>query len=228
MYQDTYRPQFQFAVFPPVLKNLLIINALFFLGQLAYTSPLAQFLEHWFALWPLGAPDVLLTSRGPRTMADFWPWQLVTYGFLHGDFFHLLFNMFALWMFGVQLENTWGSRRFALFYFACVIGAGLVQLAVQWLSGSYAVTIGASGGVYGVLMAFGMTYPNQIIYLNFFIPVKAKWFVIGMGAISLFSGATGAADGVAHFAHLGGMVFGFLLLLYWRGKLPIRPKRVMY
>ncbi|MEZ4702127.1 MAG: rhomboid family intramembrane serine protease [Rhodothermales bacterium] len=228
MYQDTYRPQFQFSVFPPVLKNLLIINGLFFLGQMAYNSPLSLFLEHWFALWPLGAPDVLLTPAGPRSMANFWPWQLVTYGFLHGDFFHLLFNMFALWMFGVQLENTWGSRRFGIFYFICVIGAGLVQLAVQYVTGSYAVTIGASGGVYGVLMAFGMTYPNQIIYLNFFIPVKAKWFVLGMGLISLFSGATGASAGVAHFAHLGGMVFGFLLLLYWRGKLPVRPGKIMH
>ncbi len=228
MYQDTYRPQLQFSVFPPVLKNLLIINGLLFLGQMAQGSPLSVFLDTWLALWPLGAPDAIMTSRGLRAMADFWPWQLVTYGFLHGDFFHLLFNMFALWMFGTQLENEWGSKRFAIFYFVCVVGAGLVQLVTQYVSGSYAVTVGASGGVYGLLLAFGMTYPNQIIYLNLLFPVKAKWLVIGMGAISLFSGATGAADGVAHFAHLGGMVFGFLLLLYWRGKLPVKPGKTLY
>jgi membrane associated rhomboid family serine protease len=220
MNQETYRPQFQFSIFPPVIKNLLIINGLFFFAQLAEGSPIAQFLDQWFALWPVGVRDAF----PPRPMADFWPWQLVTYGFLHADFFHLLFNMFSLWMFGTSLEQTWGSRRFATFYFVCVVGAALLQLVVQYLSGSFAPTIGASGGVYGLLMAFGMMFPNQIIYLNFFIPVKAKWFVIGMGAISLFSGVSGAADGVAHFAHLGGMVFGLALLLYWRRQAPARTR----
>ena len=223
--QQSYRPSTSFSVFPPVIKNLLIINGLFFLAQMARTSPVAAFLDHWFALWPIGAPDFVQTPAGVRVVGDFYPWQLITYSFLHGDLFHILFNMFGLWMFGVQIENVWGSRRFAIFYFVCVVGAGLVQLLVT--VGSAIPTVGASGGVYGVLMAFGMMFPNHIIYLNFLFPIKAKWFVIGLIAISVFSGVTGAQAGIAHFAHLGGMVFGFFLILYWRGKLPVRPRRPM-
>ncbi len=225
MYQEPYRPVTQFSVFPPVIKNLLIINVLFFLGQLAVDSPISQFLNQWFALWPLNAPDFVRTPQGLLKVGDFWPWQLVTYGFLHGDFMHILFNMFALWMFGVQLENAWGSKRFSIFYFVCVIGAGLIQLATT--VGTASPTIGASGGVYGILMAFGMMFPNHIIYLNFLFPVKAKWFVLGLGLISIFSGFSGAASNVAHFAHLGGMVFGFLVIQYWRGKLPFKPEHRM-
>ena len=131
--------------------------------------------------------------------------------------------MFALWMFGIQIENLWGSRRFAFFYFVCVIGAALFQLVVSF--GYLYPTVGASGGVYGVLLAYGMLFPNQIIYLYFAIPVKAKWLVLGMGVFALFSGFTGTQSGTAHFAHLGGMVFGIFLILYWRGKLPIKPSR---
>ena len=220
--QNSYRPVSSFSVFPPVIKNLLIINGLFFLAQMAQGSPISQILYNWLALWPIDAPDSVLTSQGYRAVGDFWPWQLVTYSFLHGDLFHLLFNMFGLWMFGVRIENSWGSKRFAIFYFVCVIGAALIQLLVT--IGSPIATVGASGGVYGILMAFGMMFPDDVIYLNFLFPIKAKWFVIGMIGISVFSGISGAQSNVAHFAHLGGMVFGFFLMLYWRGKLPIQPK----
>ena len=218
--QDTYRPPTQFSVFPPVIKNLLIINGLVFLAQFVN----GDLLYRLFALWPLGTPYA--------NVPDFWPWQLLSYGFLHGGFGHIFFNMFALWMFGVQIENSWGSRRFAVFYFVCVIGAGLVQLVVATLaaqSGSPYPTVGASGGVFGILLAFGMMFPDRYIFLLIPpIPIKAKWFVIGYGVLELFSGITNTASGVAHFAHLGGMVFGFLLIQYWRGKLPVRPDRRMY
>ena len=210
MSQDPFRVQTQFSVFPPVIKNLLIINGLVFLATMP-GGPLSDLIYRWFALWPASATGY------------FWPWQLVSYGFVHADFYHILFNMFALWMFGIQIENLWGSRRFTLFYFICVIGAALFQLVVSF--GQFYPTVGASGGVYGVLLAYGMLFPNQIIYLYFAIPVKAKWVVIGMGVFALFSGITGTQSGTAHFAHLGGMVFGILLILFWRGKLPIKPSR---
>jgi len=226
MYQGTYQPPTSFSVFPPVIKNLLILNGLVFLAQIVpQTNAL---LITWFGLWPLGGSPVI-------GLGDFWPWQLVSYGFLHGGISHLLFNMFALWMFGVQIENTWGSSRFAVFYFVCVIGAALIQLPVitadfithggdpRW----WVPTIGASGGVFGLLLAFGMMFPDQPIYLYFLFPVKAKWFVIGYGLIELFAGVSGSST-VAHFAHLGGMLFGFLLIQFWRGKLPWKPERRMY
>ena len=217
MQQNAYRPPTQFSVFPPVIKNLLILNGLFFLGQLTFEPVLLR----WLALWPLGIPD------GPG-YPQFWPWQLVGYAFLHGGFSHLLFNMFALWMFGVQIEHEWGSRRFAIYYFVCVIGAGLAQLVVASLalqSGDLYPTVGASGGVFGILLAFGMMFPDRPIYLYFLVPIKAKWFVIGYGLITLFSGVWDTQSNIAHFAHLGGMVFGFLLIQFWRGKLPVEPGR---
>ena len=231
MYQNSYRPQTRFSLFPPVIKNLLIINGLVFMAQL---GPTGDFLEHWFALWPFNTPEAVMTPTGQVIyLGDFWPWQLVTYGFLHSTagFGHILFNMFALWMFGMQLESTWGSKRFALYYFVCVIGAGLIQLLVVTTEGSIAATIGASGGVFGILLAFGMMFPNQPIYLYFLVPIKAKWVVLGYGVIELMAGVNvlfGAQSTVAHFAHLGGALFGFLMIMYWRGKLPIRPERPMY
>ncbi len=223
MSQYSFRSVTQFSVFPPVIKNLLIINALVFMAQLVYD----QVLVSWFGLWPLGSPYV---------NAHFWPWQLVTYGFLHSTrgFTHIRFNMFALWMFGVQLENTWGSKRFAIYYFVCLIGAGFIQLIVATLAANGAVpniypTVGASGAVFGILLAFGMIFPNQVIMLIFPpIPMKAKWFVLGYGAIELFFAVSGTQAGVANFAHLGGMLFGFLLIMYWRGKLPIQPQHRMH
>ncbi len=216
MPQNSYRPLTAFSVFPPVIKNLLIINVLVFMAQLLYDPILVPL----FALWPLGSPYV---------DAHFWPWQLVSYGFLHGGMTHILFNMIALWMFGVQIENTWGSKRFAIFYFACVIGAGLVQLVVATIAvknGQIYQTLGASGGVFGILLAFGMLFPNQVIMLIFPpIPMKAKWLVIGYGVLELYAAVSGTQAGIANFAHLGGMVIGFLLIMYWRGKLPIQPKQ---
>ncbi|GIV57330.1 MAG: rhomboid family intramembrane serine protease [Rhodothermaceae bacterium] len=221
---DTYQPPTRFSVFPPVIKNLLILNGLFFMAGFVPTTQ--ELLMRWLALWPLGTPDVVRTPYGPEVVPGFWPWQLITYSFLHGGFGHLFFNMFALWMFGVQIENTWGSRRFFIFYFVCVIGAALCQMVVSW--GDPVPIVGASGGVFGILLAFGMMFPNQPIYLYFLFPIKAKWFVIGYGLIELWAGVTGTQTGVAHFAHLGGMLFGFLLIQYWRGKLPVKPARRMY
>ncbi len=221
---NTYQPPTRFSVFPPVIKNLLIINGLFFLAGLVPAT--RQILVEWLALWPLGTPEIVRTFAGVERVPGFWPWQLITYSFLHGDFMHLLFNMFALWMFGVQIENTWGSRRFAVFFFVCVVGAALSQMVVSY--GDPIPTVGASGGVFGILLAFGMMFPQQPIYLYFLFPIKAKWFVIGYGLIELWAGVTGTQAGVAHFAHLGGMLFGFLLIQYWRGKLPLQPSQRMY
>ena len=155
------------------------------------------------ALWPLES-------------GHFNPWQLLTYGFLHGGFNHLFFNMFALWMFGLQLEKAWGSQRFALYYVVCVIGAAITQLIVQQLSGAYYPTIGASGAVFGLLLAYGVMWPENRILLIFFpVPIKAKWFVLIYAVVELLFGITKAMPGVAHFAHLGGLFFGAGLLWRW-------------
>ncbi|MCL2245697.1 MAG: rhomboid family intramembrane serine protease [Lentimicrobiaceae bacterium] len=229
-----------YTLLPPVVKNLLIINGIMYLATVVFETrgiDLAGILGlHFF------------------TAQNFEIWQPITYMFMHGSFGHLFFNMFALWMFGAALENTWGSKRFLIYYMVCGIGAGLIQLLViglqiyslgqnlppdivnmirengaQILSdgknyigemGAYnralnAVTVGASGSVFGLLLAFGMMYPNSVIYIYFLLPIKAKWFVVIYGALELFYGVAGTNDGVAHFAHLGGMLFGFFLLLYW-------------
>jgi membrane associated rhomboid family serine protease len=155
------------------------------------------------ALWPLES-------------GYFTPWQVVSYGFLHGSFNHLFFNMFAVWMFGTPLERSWGSRRFALYYGACVVGAAVVQLAVQLFEGEVYPTVGASGGVFGLLLAYGVMWPENRIFLLFFpVPIKAKWFVLIYGGIELLLGFTRAMPGIAHFAHLGGMFFGAVLLYRW-------------
>ncbi len=152
----------------------------------------------------------------------FWPWQLVTYMFLHGGFWHLFFNMLALWMFGMELENTWGSRKFLIFYVVCGLGAGISNLLVAPLVGQLAPTIGASGAVFGVLVAFGMLFPDRPIYLYFLLPIKAKFFIAIYIGIELFYGATGTGEGVAHFAHLGGALVGFVYLLADRNIIPVR------
>jgi len=242
--QTSYRPPTQFSVMPPVIKNLLILNGLFFFAQfvagetLSASSLLASALNY-MALYPPGAPEqgAVIVSNQISTVPGFWPWQMISYSFLHGSLGHLFFNMFALWMFGVQVENRWGSQRFGTFYFLCVVGAALTHLvfvpAAQTLATSQGLasvavpTVGASGGVYGILLAFGMMFPNQPIYLWFLFPIKAKWLVIGFGALELYSAVTGTSAGVANFAHLGGMVFGFVLIQYWRGKLPVTPNRPM-
>jgi membrane associated rhomboid family serine protease len=187
---------------------------------LLLSSP-TQIIEN-FALWPLGLTgQVLFDSIAPR----FQLWQLVSYSFLHGGVFHLLINMYVLWLFGSRIEQAWGSRAFVIYYFVCVIGAGLVQLFVASLTmsdGAIYPTLGASGGVFGLLLAFALTFPNERLML-IFPPVilKAKWLVLIYAGIELFAGVTGTMAGIAHFAHLGGMVFGFLLLWYW-GKHPLK------
>ena len=222
-----FRPS-GFSVLPTVVKNLVIINVLFFLATIAAETVLRIDLSDYLGLHYIGA-------------SDFQPYQLVTYMFMHGSFGHLFFNMFALWMFGNTLERIWGPNRFLLFYFVCGIGAGLAQELVQYiqylttLQGydnvriaanhiipmseylNMLTTVGASGAVYGILLAFGMMFPNSTIYIYFAIPLKAKWFVLIYGVIELFAGFT-SVDNVAHFAHVGGMLFGLVLILYWKKK----------
>ncbi len=155
------------------------------------------------ALWPLQS-------------GHFGPWQLLSYAFLHGGLNHIFFNMFALWMFGLPLERAWGSQRFLLYYLVCILGAAITQLVVQQLSGDFYPTIGASGAVFGLLLAYGVMWPeNRILLLFFPVPVKAKWFVLIYGAIELVFGVTQAMPQIAHFAHLGGLFFGAGLLWRW-------------
>lgn len=194
------RPQRPSAI-PNVIFALLIINGVVF--ALQQISP--RFLMINFALWPAGP------SNSP-----FMPWQLVTYGFLHGNLMHIAFNMFALWMFGRELELIMGPRRFITYFLTCVIGAGFIQLIVAGTQGGLYPTVGASGGVFGILLAYGLAFPNRTIMLLFPpIPMKAKYFVLVFGLLELYLGVSGSAPGVANFAHLGGMLFGFLLLRYW-------------
>ncbi len=216
---------------PPVTKNLMIVNVLFFFGNIVakkYGVDLNEMLGLHFFL-----------------AGNFNPIQLVSYMFLHEGFTHIFFNMFALWMFGRTLEQkgVWGSKRFLLYYLVCGIGAGLIQEGVQYIeyattlshfstvdTGSGIIpmqaymnmmtTVGASGAVYGILLAFGMLFPNiPLFIIPIPFPIKAKYFVIGYAVIELFEGlANGSGDNVAHFAHLGGMLFGFILVMYWKNK----------
>ena len=188
---------------PPATQALLLINVAafcleFFLGPL-FTRALA--------LWPL--------SNG------FLPWQLVSYSFLHGSISHLFFNMLGLWMFGGDLERLWGRNRFLQLYFASVLTAALTQLAFNAVTGYRYPTVGASGGLFGLLLAFGMIFPNRTIIPLFPpIPMKAKYFVALFGGLELLFGVTGTVQGVAHFAHLGGMLGAFLMIRYWQGRTP--------
>ncbi len=241
-----YRPA-AFNFMPLVVKNLLIINGLFFLATLSFGGAFQINLIKILGLHMPGSPD-------------FEPYQLVTHMFMHANFSHIFFNMFALWMFGSAIENLMGSKRFLTYYLITGFGAAFLHLGVSYMeamtlrsellaagytasdlkyfieSGTYRVisgtsqstllaylskfyipTVGASGAVFGILLAFGMFFPNSYIYLFFAIPVKAKYFVIGYGLLELYFGFT--SDGnIAHFAHLGGMIFGFLLIRYWRRK----------
>lgn len=237
---DQYRPT-GFRILPPVVKNLIIINGLFFLATMALSSTidLADYLGLHYPVSPL-----------------FKPHQFVTYMFMHGGIGHIFFNMFALWMFGNALENVWGPKRFLIYYMVTGIGAGVLHLLVihfqvmsveaklspeliaQVRDTGYGIlhenknfvdpllgklnilynttTVGASGAVFGILLGFGMLFPNSLIYLYFAIPIKAKYFVIGYGALELILGFTRSGDNIAHFAHLGGMIFGYFLILYWK------------
>lgn len=190
---------------PPVTKTLMLICVGLFCAFLL----LPYQLTAWLELWPL------------RT-GNFWPWQLFTYAFLHGSIGHLFFNMLGLWMFGSELEQLWGSKRYMQMLAASVLSAALVQLAFTYLIGSGNPTVGASGALFGLLLSFGMLFPNRIIMPLFPpIPMKAKYFVAVFGALELFMGL-GGSSGIAHFAHLGGMLGAFLLIRYWRSA---RPRR---
>ena len=235
----------QFSHLPEVVKNLLIINGLFFLATWTLQNQGID-LTKMFALHQFQSPD-------------FRPHQLITHMFMHANFTHLFFNMFTLWMFGKTLENTWGGKRFLTYYIITGLGAALIYIGyIQFqintissnidsetynmiinkgnnllnnnqnftdpISGKLNLLInvpmlGASGAVYGLLLAFGMLFPNSLIYLYMAIPVKTKYFVGGIGVLALISGiGNNPGDNVAHFAHLGGMIFGIILLKYWKKK----------
>jgi membrane associated rhomboid family serine protease len=277
-YQE-FRPR-SFQALPPVIKNLLIINILMFATKKVLGSSLGIDLDNLLGLHYI-------------TATDFKPFQFITYLFMHGDFTHLFFNMFAVWMFGSVLENVWGSKRFLFYYLVTGMGAALIQYVVFhfemqpvidgvnalqadlsdknlsdyinsesfkvipdedfrfefqkfireynavvnespekalglashfliWYKKFYInshIIIGASGALFGILLAFGMMFPNTLLYLYFVVPVKAKWFVIAYGVIELVSGiSANPGDNVAHFAHLGGMLFGFIIMLFWKQK----------
>lgn len=191
---------------PPVTQALMLICTAVFCIQ--------QFMpiEVWLALWPLGS-------------GHFAPWQLLSYAFLHGGFTHLFFNMLGIWMFGSELERLWGQKRFIHMLLAGALAAALVQLAFSALVGSRVPTVGASGALFALLLCYGVLFPNRTIMPLFPpIPMKARTFVIVFGAIELLLGVYGGM-GVAHFAHLGGMLGAWLLLLHWRGRLPFGRRR---
>ncbi len=243
MNMQSFRPR-GFNILPPIVKNLLIINGLFFLAMLAFQSAFQIDLSKYLGLHYIASEN-------------FSPFQFVTYMFMHGGMGHIFFNMFALWMFGKTLEEVWGPKRFLTYYLVTGIGAAVIQTIITFVriqsieasltadlidvvyreGGSVleqgmnyqnlamaklnmlinTTTVGASGAVFGLLLAFGMLFPNAVIYLYFAIPIKAKWFVMIYGAIELYSGiANNPSDNVAHFAHLGGMIFGFFLIKYWK------------
>ena len=234
MAAEQYRPS-GFKLLPDVVKNLLIINGLFFFATIVPEQRGVNLIDilglHYFG------------------SEKFHPYQLITYMFMHGGFWHIALNMFALWMFGAAVENIWGPRKFLVYYLFCGIGAAITHYAVLYfqlspdineinnfiashtlssgeLSQVYQqrtdllnapIVVGASGAIFGLLLAYGMIFPNSIIYLYLAIPIKAKYFVILYGLMELFSGVAGGAnDNVAHFAHLGGLLFGFILIMFWR------------
>lgn len=256
-----------FNLLPKGVKNLLIINILVFFATFVFSKTGICDLNKWLGLHFISAPD-------------FYPWQFITYMFMHGNIGHIFFNMFALWMFGAAVENYWGTKRFLIYYLVAGIGAAITHYIITFFQIHPTITlidgflnnpsletyrymvenntapqfksmlatnlvylqqnpdsidelvrvmidakssylnmfnlIGASGAVYGLLLAFGMMFPNSMIYIYFLFPIKAKWFVLLYGVIELFYGVTGTSDGIAHFAHLGGMVFGLALILLWR------------
>ncbi|MFN3915580.1 MAG: rhomboid family intramembrane serine protease [Aquabacterium sp.] len=194
---------------PPITQALILINVAVFCLDIA----LNKMLSAYFALWPVNSPLFL-------------PWQVVSYGFLHGSFMHLFFNMFGIYMFGSELERIWGAKRYMQFFGASVLAAAMAQLVISMMTGSPNPTVGASGGLFGLLLAFGMMFPNRTIMPLFPpIPMKAKVFVAVYGGIELFFGVTGTQSGVAHFAHLGGMLGGWLMLRYWRGQPPFGGRK---
>ena len=192
---------------PPVTTALIVANVAIYLLQTVQPD-----IALPFALWPLAA------SAASGGQVSFHAWQLLTYGFLHGGFVHLLFNMFALYMFGSDIERLFGSRFYAAYYLGCVVSAAICHIVVTSFMGGPAVPmVGASGGIYGLLLAFGVYFPHRRVLLLFPpIPLPARVFVAAFAVLELFLGVTGTAAGVAHFAHLGGMLGGYLMILYRR------------
>lgn len=193
---------------PPTTKALMLACTVMFCVQLL----LGRWVEGLFALWPIGS-------------GLFMPWQLLTYAFLHGSFTHLLFNMLGLWMFGAEIEQIWGRKRYLQYLAASALAGAVCQLIVTALLGSFGATLGASGALYGLLLAFGMMFPERtIVPLIPPIPMKAKVFVAVFGGLELLFGLMGPS-GVAHFAHLGGMLGGWLMFRFWRGQAPFPPRK---
>lgn len=195
---------------PPITQALILINvAMFCLDDALSGGALRFYLE----LWPLQG-------------GHFMPWQLVSYAFLHGSMGHLFFNMLALWMFGGELERVWGNRRYLEFLLASVVAAAATQLLMSFLGGWSNPMVGASGGIYGLLLAYAMMFPNRIIMPLFPpIPMKVKYYVLGFGLLELFLSWQDTTSGIAHFAHLGGMLGGWLMIRYWRGQPPFKSRR---
>ncbi len=235
-----FRPQ-SFSLLPPVVKNLLIINVLMYLLTVSDLT-----LDFGFNM-----KEHLSLFHWRSSL--FKPWQFITYMFMHADVWHMVFNMFGLWMFGYTIENLWGSKRFLNFYLITGVGSavfflitkeiqlvplieninpevldqicntpfGMITTNVDLQPISQLINtpmLGASGAVYAILMAYGLTFPNSVVHLYFLIPVKMKWFITGLIVYSIFREATGSQDGIAHLAHLGGMLIGYLLIRYWKGK----------
>ncbi|NTV02274.1 MAG: rhomboid family intramembrane serine protease [Chlorobiaceae bacterium] len=207
-YDQPYSPG-GFQVIPPAIKTIILANVAAFLLQM---TPAGEMLTLMGGLWPVGSQK--FGGYG------FHLWQPVTYMFLHGSFGHLFFNMFALWIFGAEIENYWGTRHFTTYYFVCGIGAALLNLLAT--IGDPYPTVGASGAIYGVLLAFGMMFPDRYIFLYFLVPVKAKYFVAGYAFVEFISGlgsqSMGSGSNIAHFAHLGGMLVGFLYITFNRNE----------
>ena len=188
---------------PPVVQNLIIANCVIYLAM-ALIPAVNHFCSEYLQLFWVGAPY-------------FRSYQFVTYMFLHGGFAHLFSNMFALWMFGRTLEYELGSKRFLIYYMVCGIGAALIQIALATALGESMVLLGASGAVMGLLLAFGVMHPNNMIYIMPLpFPIKAKWFVVGYAVLEIALGWSGVNTGVAHFAHVGGMLWGLALLFWWK------------
>jgi membrane associated rhomboid family serine protease len=192
---------------PPGTQALLWMNV----GAYLLDYFLQSRLSNELALWPIGSSD--------QGAVGFMPWQLLTYAFFHDGVAHIVFNMFGLVMFGGDVERVWGRNRFLTYFFVCVISAGLVQLVFAAATGSDVPTVGASGGIFGLLLAYALLFPERRLIMLFFpVPMPARIFVAVFGALELFLGVTGTAAGVAHFAHLGGLLGGWLMIRYGRGR----------